>query len=661
MRVSAEYAKSVFHQIGIRLQVSEPALFASFDSQGVPLPVGMTEADCVALLVWYHREHRSPGVVPVFFVAHQASHPFGVACSESKATELGAPTPGVMIDHPADWASVWLYSADELAHQLGHVLLNRHRHAPFGVHNTHVLGASALMCSAGPPISRRRPAYQAAFDQDDGMEAIAFELVPALGRGAHLSQVEGLYAGSSLVRETGTLAWGAAVHLGQYNADDPSPTPPSTLAIAYDANASGLVFGARLSSPVMRTIRELQAGSPGPVTRIESTGASVQVAAWSRCKTESTIEVCLDAVFDGLSATDRPSGYSPAPVLSFSDPVMVRVKGIPEVESPVQTRVYVQRTPAEVMRELAAAEYAVVGGTNLLVEKSLLGDGGLLRWRFTVSDLTAPLWFGGDMNNDGAFNLDDILRLTARLGNEFSPFDMTGDGRVSLDDLNKLVRDRIRTKLGDTNFDGLVDEWDLDVVKTNWMAAGNWPNGDFDGDRLVSETDLAVLSANWDGKPVRWQGFPIIRHTEIPVSTEIIKAARLDWVSVADDRYQFQTSTDLALWSDDGQSVTGTGGPFSRWVQVGSESARFFRLAATDDSDLRLGLGAAIPAFRASWTSADARWYQLQSWLPLDSRDESAWVNQGDPLRGDGSLLTAIVPIGSADANRAGCRVLLVP
>lgn len=661
MRASAEYAKSVFQQAGIRLQVSEPALFASSDSQGLPLPVGMTDADCVALLTWYDREHRSPGVVPVFFVDHQASHPSGVACSEDKAAELGAPTPGVIIDHPSDWAFVWQFSADELAHQLGHVLLNRHRYAPFGAENMHLPVAGALMCSAGPPVSRKRPAYQTAYDQDEGVDGIDFDWVRDLGSGVRGSQVEGLFAGSSLVRKTETLAWGAGVRLGEYTADEPSPPPPSVVSIAYGADASGLVFGARVSVPVMKTIRESRAGSPGPITRVESTGATVEVSAWSRRKTESTIEVCLDTVFNGLSATDKPSGYSPVPMLSFSDPLTVTVGAIPEVGSPAQTRVYVQRTPSDGMRELAPAEYVVVGATNLAVEKHLLGEGGVLRWRFTVPDLTAPLWFGGDMNNDGAFNLDDILRLAARLGNESSPFDMTGDGRVSLDDLSKLVRERIRTKFGDTNLDGLVDERDLDIVTTNWMAAGNWPNGDFDGDRLVSETDLAMLSANWDGGPVRWQGYPIIRHTEIPVSILPITAARLDWASVADDRYQFLTSTDLALWSEDGQPVIGTGDPLSRWVQVRTEPVRFFRLAATDDSNSRLGVGAAGPAFRASWASVDAQWYQVQAWLPIDSRDESAWVNQGAPVRGDGLLLTTIVPIGSADADRAGCRVLRVP
>lgn len=661
MRASAQYAKSVFHQVGIRLQVSEPALFASSDSQGLPLPVGMTDADCVALLAWYDREHRSPGVVPVFYVDHRASHPSGVACSEDKAVELGAPTPGVIIDHPSDWALVWQYSADELAHQLGHVLLNRYRYAPFGAENAHLTVASALMCSAGPPVSRKRPAYQAAYDQDDSVNIIDFDWVRDLDSGVRASQVEGLYTGSSLVRKTETLAWGAGVGLGQYTADDPSPTPPSVLSIAYGADASGLAFGVRLSVPVTRAIREIEAGSSVPVTRVESTGATVEVSAWSRRKTESMIEVCLDAVFNGLSATDKPSGFSPVPLLSFSDALTVTLGAIPEVEGPAQTRVYVQRTPSDDMRELAPAEYVVAGATNLVVEKSLLGEGGVLRLRFTVPDLTAPLWFGGDMNNDGAFNLDDILRLAARLGNEPSPFDMTGDGRVSLDDLGKLVRERIRTKLGDTNLDGLVDERDFDIVKTNWMAAGNWPNGDFDGDRLVSETDLAILSANWDGRPKRWQGYPIIRHTEIPVSILPITAARLDWVSVADDRYRFQTSTDLAVWSEDGLPVIGTGGPLARWVQVWTEPARYFRLAATDDSDSRLGVGAVGAAFRASWASVDAQWYQVQAWLPLGSHDESTWVNQGAPVRGDGSLLTAIVPIGLADANRAGCRVLLVP
>jgi len=659
MRLSAEYAKSVFQQIGMSLRVSTNALFVSKDAQGVPLPLGMTQSDCLELLRWYDREHPSTGVLPVFFMDHQAGNPSSTSYSEETVARLGAPKPGVFIDHPTDWVDTWRYSADTLAHGIGHVLLNRNRFAPFGAQETHAMVASALMCGGGPPLSRIRPAYQAAFDQDGARDIIDFSTVQDSNAKALISQVEGLYTGSSLVQSGTNRVWSATVHLGSYVPIEP-PSAPAVVSIRYTVDASALALGTRLTVPVIRIVQELVVGSPAPVTRTESTGVTAHLSAWSRRQTESTVELCVDLVVRDLSSTGPPSGFRPAIESEFDDPASLSLGSLADTEIPTQTRVWIQN-PTGDGRALGAGEYALDGLTTLVLEKGLLGGGTLLRWTFAIKDEAAALLFGGDMNGDGAFNLDDILRLAARSGEEPSLFDMTGDGRVSLDDVQKLLVKRIRSKLGDANLNGLVNPQDLDLCKTNWLANGNWPNGDFDGDRLVCETDLAILSANWEATPVRWQGYPITRHIEVASAAELTRVSSLVWLSVLDDRYQVETSTDLRQWSNLGQPVWGTGEWIHRWIPAAWEQARFFRLTATDSPGLQLRVGAATPAFRVIWASDVANSYQVQRWLPLDPQADPAWENSGDPVPGVDAPLEQIVPIGFADPSRAACRVLLVP
>jgi hypothetical protein len=54
------------------------------------------------------------------------------------------------------------------------------------------------------------------------------------------------------------------------------------------------------------------------------------------------------------------------------------------------------------------------------------------------------------------------------------------------------------TLMGDANFDGAVNAFDLNVVAANWQATDRiWTQGDFNNDGMVDAFDLNALAANW--------------------------------------------------------------------------------------------------------------------------------------------------------------------
>jgi hypothetical protein len=115
----------------------------------------------------------------------------------------------------------------------------------------------------------------------------------------------------------------------------------------------------------------------------------------------------------------------------------------------------------------------------------------------------------GDFNLDGAHDVQDIdvLCSTLRDGVYDSLFDLNGDRRLSLRDLDWLVVQVFETSAGDANLDKRFDSSDLVAV---WQAGeyedgipnnSTWAEGDWNCDGEFNAFDLVKAFQN--GKYVR--------------------------------------------------------------------------------------------------------------------------------------------------------------
>ena len=74
------------------------------------------------------------------------------------------------------------------------------------------------------------------------------------------------------------------------------------------------------------------------------------------------------------------------------------------------------------------------------------------------------------------------------------------DALYALGELGGIEKKRSpEPRMGDANFDGLVDDKDLSIVLAHWGLAGGWEQGDFNGTGYVVSADLSLLLANWSG------------------------------------------------------------------------------------------------------------------------------------------------------------------
>ena len=75
-------------------------------------------------------------------------------------------------------------------------------------------------------------------------------------------------------------------------------------------------------------------------------------------------------------------------------------------------------------------------------------------------------------------------------------FDLDADGTVGDDDFELLVRDIVRLRPGDVNYDGNVDFADFLVLSLNFgKADANWDEGNFDLGSDVDFADFLALSS----------------------------------------------------------------------------------------------------------------------------------------------------------------------
>ncbi|MFP4105531.1 MAG: dockerin type I domain-containing protein [Phycisphaerae bacterium] len=88
----------------------------------------------------------------------------------------------------------------------------------------------------------------------------------------------------------------------------------------------------------------------------------------------------------------------------------------------------------------------------------------------------------------------------------------------SYSDWINSVADPFSVPPGDANWDGAVNELDLEILNANWgLANMTWREGDFNGDSMVNLLDFSILSTRYQG------GDPIAMQSDfVPEPTSLI-------------------------------------------------------------------------------------------------------------------------------------------
>ena len=131
-------------------------------------------------------------------------------------------------------------------------------------------------------------------------------------------------------------------------------------------------------------------------------------------------------------------------------------------------------------------DYYDLGSATLTLQYDSIGDGEYksagsiaLGNKDTWKQFTFYLddaYFGNRQNNGADF------RISAGVGTTFY-----------LD----LIQLSAMTPLGDLNFDGQVNIFDVNLVSQHWGESG--PTADGNGDMMVNIFDINLISANWTG------------------------------------------------------------------------------------------------------------------------------------------------------------------
>ncbi|MEM7314321.1 MAG: hypothetical protein AAF497_14320, partial [Planctomycetota bacterium] len=110
-----------------------------------------------------------------------------------------------------------------------------------------------------------------------------------------------------------------------------------------------------------------------------------------------------------------------------------------------------------------------------------------------------------DFNSDGNLDCADVDALVANIAGNTGDvaFDVTGDGNVTIDDLNQWLVDAgtevigAPYLLGDANLDGVVDVSDFNNWNANkFTSNAAWCSGDFNADGVVDVSDFNNWNAN---------------------------------------------------------------------------------------------------------------------------------------------------------------------
>lgn len=117
-----------------------------------------------------------------------------------------------------------------------------------------------------------------------------------------------------------------------------------------------------------------------------------------------------------------------------------------------------------------------------------------------ADNASLTLYLLGDINNDGAWSVDDLDQLSQaiRSGTTTRRMDINGNGTVTPEDRRLWVESLANTYFGDANFDGQFDSGDLVYVfqageyEDGVASNSTWSDGDFSGDSEFDSADLIV-------------------------------------------------------------------------------------------------------------------------------------------------------------------------
>lgn len=105
----------------------------------------------------------------------------------------------------------------------------------------------------------------------------------------------------------------------------------------------------------------------------------------------------------------------------------------------------------------------------------------------------------GDFDADDQLTPADIDLLTqeARSDEPRIRYDLTEDGEVTSEDLDRWLADFAGTWYGDANLDGDVTFADFVALSGSFGGLGSWGQGDFTGDGKVQFRDFVILARNF--------------------------------------------------------------------------------------------------------------------------------------------------------------------
>jgi len=103
-----------------------------------------------------------------------------------------------------------------------------------------------------------------------------------------------------------------------------------------------------------------------------------------------------------------------------------------------------------------------------------------------------------DFNGDGRTDPQDVDQFCVAFRNQDLRMDLTQDGHVDSNDLEFLIHDLLRTRVGDGNLDGVFDSEDLTLILASGeyedQVPGNssWSEGDWNCDGDFTSRDIVI-------------------------------------------------------------------------------------------------------------------------------------------------------------------------
>ncbi len=146
-----------------------------------------------------------------------------------------------------------------------------------------------------------------------------------------------------------------------------------------------------------------------------------------------------------------------------------------------------------VITKAGALSHATASSHNVTV-RATSADGSSSTRVFSIAVLP-----GGDFDGDGDLDLADVDALSTAIatGSGNLLYDVTGDGQLTLADLQYWVLDIKGTLLGDSNLDYVVDGQDFINWNSHKFSANHlWSQGDFNADGFVDGQDFIIWNNN---------------------------------------------------------------------------------------------------------------------------------------------------------------------